>query len=270
MSGVQTLKNTMKTDTGASGQQTIIGLMKKHKAQIERALPKHMNADRMLRIVTTELRNTPKLGECDPISLFGAVIQCSQLGLEPGGVLGHAYLIPYGKKAQLIIGYRGLIDLARRSGQIVSITANAVYKEDHFEFEFGLNPTLSHRPDFEGRDWSDKPVYVYAVAELKDGGKQFVIMHRIEVERLRQRNGNKSFSIWQTDYEEMAKKTAIRRLFKLLPVSIELAKAITLGDAENGRQEFTMDGEFIEIQPEQEDQDENNRKENGEVNAISQ
>lgn len=226
---------------------TIGGLMEKYRDQVVNALPKHLTPERMQRIVLTELRKNPKLSNCSAISLFGAVIQCAQLGLEPCSALGHAYLIPYGETCQFIIGYRGLIELARRSGQILSINAYAVYKNDVFDFEFGLNPNLIHKPDYEKRKEGEEPIFVYAVAELKDGGKQFVVMHKKEVDSIRERSASAKgrTSPWLTDYEEMAKKTAIRRLFKLLPVSVELAEAASFSDAgEKGCQAYTFDGEF--------------------------
>ena len=124
------------------------------KSQMALALPKTLTADRLTRIVLTECRKTPELRRCNPASFFGAVLQCAQLGLEPGSALGHCYLLPYGNgkardgrpNCQLIIGYRGMIDLARRSGQIVSIHAYCVHKKDDFAYELGLHPDIKHRP----------------------------------------------------------------------------------------------------------------------------
>lgn len=206
-------------------------------AQIKAALPKHMTAERMARVALTETRKTPALGKCDPRTFIGAVIQLSQLGLEPGGALGHAYLIPFGNTkqgttdVQIIIGYRGMIDLARRSGQIASIQAVIVRDGDDFDVEFGLTPGLKHRPLFD----DDKPMtFVYAVAVFKDGGRQFEVMTRGQVEKVRKQSRASSSGPWVTHFEEMAKKTVIRRLFKYLPVSIELQRAVVLderGDA---------------------------------------
>jgi recombination protein RecT len=114
-----------------------------------------MTPDRLLRIALTEVRRQPKLAECSQASLLSAVFSCAQLGLEPGGALGHAYLVPYGKEVQFILGYRGMIDLARRSGLIDSITAHAVYEGDRFECEFGLAENLVHVPDWENPNRTD-------------------------------------------------------------------------------------------------------------------
>jgi recombination protein RecT len=214
------------------------------KAQLALALPKHMTADRMARIVATELRRTPKLQECEPLSFLGAVIQCAQLGLEPGSALGHVYLLPFDKRekrgdrwvavateCQVIVGYRGMIDLARRSGQIVSIEARAVYEGDHFECQFGLQSTLTHKPDWDKADRTDATLRcVYAVAHLRDGGVQCEVMSRREIDAIRSRSRAGNSGPWVTDFSAMALKTVIRRLFKYLPVSIEIQRAVALDE----------------------------------------
>jgi len=222
-------------------------------AQIKAALPRHMTPERLARIVTTEIRKVPKLAECTPVSFFGAVIQCAQLGLEPGNALGHAYLLPYGRDVQLIIGYRGMIDLARRSGQIVSIDARAVYEGDKFECRLGLDPHIEHEPDWSNpnRTMGDKLQFVYAVAKLKDGGIQFDVMSRAEIEGIRARSKAGNGGPWKTDYQAMALKTVVRRLFKFLPVSIEMQTAVGLDErAEMGVTQdngAVIDGQFTQV-----------------------
>jgi recombination protein RecT len=223
----------------------IFGFLRVHQGEIARALPKHMSADRMARIATTEVRRVPKLLACDAKSLFGAIIQASQLGLEPGGGLGHSYLVPYGKECQLIIGYRGMIDLARRSGQMISLSGEAVFAKDRFEYELGLDPKLKHVPSTEAE--RGPLVYAYAIAHLVGGGVQFVVLPRAEVDRIRSRSSASSSGPWKTDYDAMAIKTAIRRLFKYLPVSIELQRAVVLDEAaDRGAQNLgaVLDGDF--------------------------
>ncbi|HGN2064128.1 TPA: recombination protein RecT, partial [Proteus mirabilis] len=226
------------------------------KAQLAAALPRHMTPDRMIRIVSTEIRKTPELANCDMQSFIGAVVQCSQLGLEPGNALGHAYLLPFGNgksksgqsNVQLIIGYRGMIDLARRSGQIVSISARTVRQGDSFHFEYGLNENLTHIPG----ENEDSPItHVYAVARLKDGGVQFEVMTHNQIEKVRALSKASQNGPWVSHWEEMAKKTVIRRLFKYLPVSIEMQKAVILDekaeanvDQENAS---VFEGEFEEV-----------------------
>jgi len=226
--------------------------LEKYKDQIAVALPRHMNADRMARIVLTEVRKVPKLMQCNPISLFGAVVQASQLGLEPGNALGQAYLIPYGKEVQLIIGYKGMIDLARRSGQIISIEARAVYKNDEFQYSFGLNPDLQHTP-YDG-DIKDRGevTHFYSVARLKDGGVQWDVMKKSEVDQIRAQSRAGNNGPWKTHYDEMGKKTVIRRLFKFLPVSVEMQTAVGLDEMADSnvsqQNSAVIDGEFMEME----------------------
>lgn len=206
----------------------IRSMLIKSKDQIACALPRHMTADRMMRIAMTSVQRTPKLLDCKPVSLMAAVIQSAQLGLEPDGVLGHAYLVPYGDQVQLIPGYRGLIDLARRSGQVSTIYAQCVYEHDEFDYAFGLDPKLVHRPSQD--DEPGRVVYVYAVCVLRDGGKQFDVMSSAKVEKVRSQSRAANNGPWVTHWEEMAKKTVLRRLCKMLPVSIELQRAVALDE----------------------------------------
>lgn len=233
---------------------SINGMLERYKGEIARALPKHMTADRMARIALTECRKTPALLRCKPESLFGAVIQAAQLGLEPGGALGHCYLIPFGQEVQFIVGYRGMIDLARRSGQITSLEAHAVYEGDEFECVFGLQSDLKHVPDWQNpnRADPDKLKFVYAVAKLKDGGVQFEVMSRTEITAIRARSKAGKSGPWVTDYVAMALKTVIRRLFKYLPVSIELSTAVALderteADIPQDNWENVIQGESVEV-----------------------
>jgi recombination protein RecT len=236
----------------------------KIKAQIALALPRHVTADRLARVALTELRRNPALTRCDQMSLLGAIMTCAQLGLEPGGPLGHAYLVPFENRktnrieAQFILGYRGMIELARRSGQIQSIEARAVYEGDEFEVRFGLDSALTHVPNFENPDRTqpDKLRFVYAVAKLKDGGVQFEVMSRREIEAVRAQSKSGASGPWVTHFEQMALKTVARRLFKWLPISIELATAIEADErAELGLpQQTPLDADAIEAQaPEEAD-----------------
>ncbi|MBB6176407.1 recombination protein RecT [Anoxybacillus tengchongensis] len=227
----QTLKNQLankaKNTEAAppSPAQTIAAYLKKMGPEIEKALPKHMDADRMARIALTTIRTNPKLLECSVPSLLGAVMQAAQLGLEPG-LVGHCYLVPFknGKTGQsdvqFIIGYKGMIDLARRSGQIENIYAHAVYSNDEFDYELGLEPKLKHKPYMNGD--RGEFIGVYAVAHFKGGGYQFEFMPKEEIEKRRKRSKAANAGPWVTDYEEMAKKTVIRHMWKYLPISIEI------------------------------------------------
>lgn len=222
-------------------QDPAVALVEKLKPQLALALPRHMTADRMARIVLTDMRRVPKLMECTPQSLAGAIMASAQLGLEPGNGLGHAYLLPFDKRAkvggqwqtvatecQIIIGYRGMIDLARRSGQIVSLSARIVHERDHFAYRYGLDENVEHVP--HAGEAPGPMTFVYAVAKLKDGGVQFEVMSRAEVESIRAKSKAGGSGPWVDHFEEMAKKTAIRRLFKYLPVSVEMARAVTMDE----------------------------------------
>lgn len=205
------------------------------KAQMALALPKHMTADRLARIALTEVRKVPALARCDQTSFLGAIMQCASLGLEPGGALGHAYLLPFENRkkgtteVQFIVGYRGMIDLARRSGQIVSIEARTVHAADKFRVALGLEPKLEHEPAWEADDRGPLR-FVYAVAKLHGGGVQFDVMSRAEIEKVRAQSKAGQSVPWVSHFDEMAKKTVIRRLFKYLPVSIEIARAVGLDE----------------------------------------
>lgn len=208
---------------------------------MKEALPKHLDIDRFTRIAVTQLRTNPTLRECTVPSLLAAIMQCAQLGLEPG-LLGHAYLVPFNnrkagvKEVQFVIGYKGLIDLARRSGNIESIAAHEVCENDEFIFEYGLEEKLVHRPALTNRG---KPYLYYAYAKFKGGGHQVEVMPIEDIEKIRLRSKARDNGPWQTDYDEMAKKTVIRRLAKYLPISIEVARAIA--QDESVKQEIAPD-----------------------------
>lgn len=233
-------------------------LLEKMTPQISRALPKHLTPDRMTRIALTELRKIPKLLQCNPESFCGAIMACSQLGLEPGSSLGQIYLIPFGKEVQVILGYKGMIELARRSGQIVSLSAHEVYENDKFEFEYGLDEKLKHVPCLTDRG---ALIAVYSVAKFVGGGHQIEVMSKQDVDKIRARSKSGNSGPWVSDYSEMAKKTCVRKLFKYLPISIEKLQLATALDeqADSGTQnmtemlngyggeEVTFDGETGEI-----------------------
>src|SRR5690625_399739 len=211
--------------------KTIEDYLKQMAPAMQEALPKHMDVDRLMRLTMTTIRTTPELRQADVASLLGGVMQAAQLGLEPG-LLGQCYLLPFKNnrkgitEVQFIIGYKGMIDLARRSGHIQSIYAHAVYEKDDFEFELGLNPKLNHKPFMDG----DRGDYIgsYAVAHFKDGGYQFEFMPKSEIDKRRNASpgGRSDYSPWNNYYEEMANKTVIRHMWKYLPISVEIQEAV--------------------------------------------
>ena len=205
--------------------KTIFDVIQAGAKQFATALPKHVNSERFVRIAITTIRQNPKLAKCSQESLLGALMVSAQLGLEPG-TLGQCYLIPFeNKKAgtvecQFQIGYKGLIELLRRSGQLSDIYSYTVYENDDFNIEYGLSRTLTHKPNFDERG---EIKGFYAVAILKDGAKAFEYMTKNEVVKHEEkyRKGSYKNDVWNKNFEEMAQKTVVKKLLKWLPVSVE-------------------------------------------------
>lgn len=265
-----------KNQIAATKLNNVRSILAKSIPQMEMALPKHLTGERLSRIALTEIRKNPKLLDCEPKSFVGAIMQCAQLGLEPGTELGQAYLIPfYNSKnkqedCQFIIGYRGMISLARNSGQLQSINAQCVYDNEIFEFEYGINEKLKHIPTL-----GQKGAFLgaYAIAKLKDGGYQFLFVDKEKIYKLRdeqlakiKNDYAKKYSPWSSCFEEMACKTAIRRLFKYLPISVEMQSAISADEAaDRGEQNNKLFTEInTDIDVEQLDFDD----ETGEINET--
>lgn len=245
-------------------KEQIAHLLNTKKGEIAKMLPKHLNAERLLKVAQIAATTTPALAKCDVASLVGAIGQCAQMGLEPNTVLGHAYLVPFNTKrkdvngverwvnsVQVIIGYKGLIDLARRSGQIVSIAAHEVCESDEFNLVYGLDEKLEHRPSMGERG---AVIGFYAVAKLKDGGHCFEFMSRLQVEQIMRSSQSKgNYGPWKDNFVEMGRKTVIRRLAKYLPLSIEFQTAAALdGMADAGKDQnldanTIIDGEFAVV-----------------------
>ena len=230
-----TAKNSL---TGANGTtavaekkgKTIFDVIQAGAKQFATALPKHINSDRFVRIAITTIRQNPKLAKCNQESLLGALMVSAQLGLEPG-TLGQCYLIPFENKrmgtveCQFQIGYKGLIELLRRSGQLSDIYSYTVYENDDFNIEYGLSRTLTHKPNFDERG---EIKGFYAVAILKDGAKAFEYMTKDEVVKHEEkyRKGSYKNDVWNKNFEEMAQKTVVKKLLKWLPVSVEFLDMI--------------------------------------------
>lgn len=194
---------------------------------IENALPQEIGKERFMNVCLTTLRQNPDLLKCDRSSLLGSMLESAQLGLTPN-TLGQCYIIPYGDEAQLVIGYRGMIDLARRSGDVEAITSRVIYENDDFEINYGhSNPVQNHSPYWQqGETEKGDIVAVYARVDLAGGGVHVEIMPKQEIDEIKSQHGNtRSGSPWDQQYEEMAKKTVVRRAFKYLPVSTEAQRA---------------------------------------------
>jgi recombination protein RecT len=215
-------------------------MLEKMKPEIARAVPKHVNPERMVRIALTSLRMNPDLMKCSPGSFLGCVMAASQLGLEIGGPRALAYLIPSKDECTLIVSYRGMMSLARRSGMVSAIYAYDVREGDTFSYALGLNPTLDHKPSEDPGREAKKMTHVYAVAKLKDGEPIFVVLTKAQVDTYRNRSRAKNSGPWVTDPVAMALKTAVRRLFTWLPQSSEMSTAAALDEApELGQRQST-------------------------------
>ena len=210
--------------------KTVYDFMEQKRDLIQAALPNAITPDRLIGIFTMVLKSSPALTQCTQTSLISAIIQTVQLGLQPGNI-GHVYLVPFNNKGvrevQLIVGFRGLCELVNRSGRAVVLSAEVVKENDLFEYEMGLTPRLKHIPASGERG---KAIGVYAIAKNLDANeKVFVYLQEIEIEKIRasSKAKNSEYSPWTTWPDEMRKKSAVKRLCKLLPLSSEVQKQIS-------------------------------------------
>lgn len=244
-------------------KQALTQLLDSNKSAVGASLPTGYSQDRFVRLLLTAANTNPGLFECDPRSFLAAGVGAAQLGLEPNDARGLAYLLPFndrkrGKIVQLIIGYKGMLDLARRSGMVSSINAFPVYEGDTFTYSLGLEPTLHHVPGDHDEN-PDDLTHVYAVAKV-NGDAQFVVMTRRQVDKVKasSQGAKSSYSPWNTHYVEMALKTALRRLCKWLPQTVEMATAIDRDErdlaitdfGEIGHSADPDDEQIIDIDPE--------------------
>lgn len=239
-------------NTGVDPYKKAQSYLKAMLPAITEALPKNkgMDASRLSRITLTTLRTNPKLLECSVESLLGAVLQSAQLGLEPN-LLGSCHFIPYKGQVSFQIGYKGLIDLATRKGEVINIVAQEVRQGDNFNYEFGRNETLKHIP--APHNQRGEIEYFYAYANMKNGGFAFQVMHISEIEKVRDEFSisykfDKSGSIWTKHFIAMAYKTVIKKLIKYLPLSVETQEAVT--QDEIIRKDITGEVFSVEAEPE--------------------
>lgn len=198
--------------------------------QFQMAMPRGAEAAQLVRDALTVVRQTPRLLECDKASLLGSLMTCAQLGLRPGvGALGHAYVIPFKGKAQFILGYQGMLELANRSNEIDTVVARIVYKNDIFQIDYGTD-SLTHIPAMTGRGdvigyyakfyrkGSTRPTFEWmSVADAAE--------HRDKFAMAKDRQGNIS-GPWRDHFDSMALKTVVRKLFKWMPRSTQMSLAI--------------------------------------------
>lgn len=231
----------------------------KFQSQLAAALPKFLDTDHFVRSAITEFRLNPALAECSVPSVLGYFMQAAACGLEPASMLGQCYPVPFWnsktkqKEAQFICGYRGMLSIARRSGEIASVVAEVVHEKDEFSIEYGMNPSLVHKPYIEDDPGAMRGAYV--VVRFKGEGIDPVIkyMPKSEIDKRRNRSKAGSSGPWVTDYEEMAKKTVFRSVFKWLPISVEQIQATTTdgsvsrynADAKSNDIEDLVEVEFV-------------------------
>ncbi len=192
--------------------------------QFAAALPSHLSPERFGRVAITALSRTPKLAECTQESFFKCLLDLSAMGLEPDG--RRAHLIPYGKECTLILDYKGIVELMRRSGDVVAIHADVVCENDEFVHNLGV--IESHTFDLKGPRGGF--VAAYAQITFKDGSKQSAIMSKEEIDAIKNRSRAGKSGPWVSDYNEMAKKTVVRRVSKMVTLSSEIMDAVERSD----------------------------------------
>lgn len=251
---IQANAPSKKNDVKLTSNMTIPDMVKAMMPEIKKALPSVMTPERFTRIALSALNNTPALQQCTPISFLAALMNAAQLGVEPNTPLGQAYLIPYKSKGmlecQFQLGYKGLIDLAYRNGQMQTIQAQAVYENDNFEYEYGLEPKLIHRPAFSDRG---ELVYFYGIWKSVTGGFGFAVMSKADMDayaKTYSKAFDTSYSPWRTNYEEMAKKTVIKQALKYAPIKTDFQRALTSDESiktEISDDMFLVKNEVIEV-----------------------
>lgn len=233
----------------AAKNKTIKDYIHAMEGEIAKALPSVMTPERFTRITLSALSSNPDLQGTTPASFLGAMMTAAQLGLEPNTPLGQAYLIPYKNKGtlecQFQLGYRGMIDLAYRSGEVQIIQAHIVYANDKFDFSFGIDPKLNHVPALGERG---EATHVYAMFRTKDGGYGFDVMTIDDVRRHAakySKSYSSSYSPWNTNFEEMAKKTVLKRVLKYAPLKSDFARAV----AADGSIKTEIDSDMLDVTP---------------------
>jgi recombination protein RecT len=214
--------------------KTILALIERQKPELEKALAGTIGVERFTRTILTELRRTPTLYECSPESLLGAMMLAAQLQLEPGP-LGLVYLVPFKRQVEFIVGYRGYVELAFRSGLVKDVSASLVYEGDAFFYREGTRPILDHIPSEQtGRAERGDLKAAYAVARLKTGGAPFKVIYEPDWQRAKSKSpaGSKGVGPWRDDFPQMVLKTAIRRLEPKLPKTPQFGLALEADEAQ--------------------------------------
>jgi recombination protein RecT len=260
----QKIKAELARQSDAPKERTLKETIEDQRAEIERSLPNKMDADRFARIVVTTVRQSPGLERCTKTSVLAGCMLAAQLGLEPGP-LGFSYLVPFKNKAkggvqeaQFILGYKGVIQLARRSGDIKDIQARTVFEDDVFEHEYGLEPRLIHRPN---HDSESKPRLYYLITRFLSGGEYVMVAPPWKIEDHRLRSKAADTGPWKSDYEQMAWKTLVQMSKPWLPLTIEANQALQLDGAvvneisKDMVEEQAAQREFIDVESSEVDEE---------------
>lgn len=232
--------SAQETPVKLTKSMTIVDMVKALEPEIRKALPTVLTPERFTRMALSAINNTPELANCTPMSFIAALMNAAQLGLEPNTPLGQAFLIPYKNKSkgvlecQFQLGYKGLIDLAYRTGQVQTIQAHVVRQKDHFEYQYGLDSRLVHRlGDGSERDRGEI-TFIYGLFRLVNGGVGFEVSNRADMDAFAAKY-SKSFgsktSPWTNNYAEMATKTCLKRALKYAPISVDFQKALSTDES---------------------------------------
>lgn len=234
----------------------LITSLEKAKTAMSAIIPpgSKVTPERIISVISSAVNRNPGLLECSTGSIVRCSMQACEYGLEVGGVTGHAHFLPFRKdgvkEATLVLGYQGLLELVRRSGILKSISAEVVRKGEYFDIEYGLHPKLMHKPMLEGVP--GEPIGAYAVAILTGDVAQFIFLTKDEIDKVRLRSPSGSDSrgnpagVWREWPDAMWKKTALRRLCKLLPMQVTGSDAID--KALSGQDDDYEDPDVIDIE----------------------
>lgn len=223
--------------------------------EIAKALPVAMTPERFTRLAVTAVKSSPLLLEAEPVTLLAGVMQCAQLGLEPNTPLQHCWLLPFRNtkkrivEVQFVLGYRGIIDLAHRSEAILDIAARTVRENDEFEYEYGLDEKLSHKPKLKKSE-AGAPIAYYCLANFRGGGHYYVVVDPEEIEEHRQKSKSPDSPAWKDNYDPMARKTTVRIASAYLPLSSLAAEAIAADESTPSWEQFTQPSpaeQFIDV-----------------------
>ena len=233
-------KNNDRTPTQRK-QDTVRGLLKSMQGEIQNALPSYLPVEKFIRTALTAINSNPKLASCSQESLLAAIMNSAQLGLEFNTPLGEAYLIPYGNKVNFQLGYQGLLKLAYNTGQFKRITAREVRENEDFDINYGTGE-ISHRPCLTG-DSGDVIGY-YAIYQTKDGGQDVFYFSKADAERYG-RTFSQSYNSgpWKTNFDAMAKKSALIQVLKYAPKAIESQTLVQATNFDNANFEKTSKAE---------------------------